>query len=180
MALDCITSLIIWVHDNPTAQTPVIPQKLRAIESREQLGGSLIYPAHCIWKGEGFGSEVPIELVSVTMKPENVSPSCKDIIVSMLWEMNCYFQLYACMFCLFRKKLAGTVPPPPPGPSPCYSPDTVFLPNKVSCVKILVNPARVKTLCISRVQSNPGSQECPARHYFRLSIWFTQPLPTFI
>ena len=33
------------------------------------------------------------------------------------------------------------------------------LPNKVSCVKILVNPARVKTLCISRVQANPGSQE---------------------
>ena len=71
---------------------------------------------------------VPIELVSVTMKPENVSPSCKDIIISMLWEMNFYFQLYACMFCLCRKKTGGHGP----SPSPCYSPDTVFFPNKVS------------------------------------------------
>ena len=90
------------------------------------------------------------------MKPENVSPSCKDVIVSMLWEMNFYFQLYACMFCLFRKKLAGTVPPPP---RPLPHATALILPNKASCVKILVNPARVKTLCISRVQANPGSQE---------------------
>ena len=27
------------------------------------------------------------------LKPENVSPNCRDIIVSVLWEMNLYFQL---------------------------------------------------------------------------------------
>jgi len=50
------------------------------------------------------------------LKPENVSSNCRDIIVSMLWEMKFYFQLL-CVHVLrfWVKKLGGArVPPAPP------------------------------------------------------------------
>ena len=42
----------------------------------------------------------------------NVSPSCRHIIVSMLWEMNFYFQLLCLHALTFRgKKLGGGAVP---------------------------------------------------------------------
>ena len=42
------------------------------------------------------------------LKPENVSPSCRNIIVSMLWKMNFYIQLlYEHVLTCCRKKLVG-------------------------------------------------------------------------
>ena len=45
------------------------------------------------------------------LKPENVSPSCRDIIVSVLWEMNFYFQLLRVhVFTFGGKKLGWSFP----------------------------------------------------------------------
>ena len=42
------------------------------------------------------------------LKPENVSPSCRNIIVSMLLKMNFYIQLlYEHVLTCCRKKLVG-------------------------------------------------------------------------
>ena len=51
---------------------------------------------------------------------KNVSPSCRDIIVSILLEMNFYFQLLCVHVLTFwGKKLRGT----PPWPLPMLRPD---------------------------------------------------------
>ena len=50
------------------------------------LGSSLYFIG--IKKAEGFECRVPIGLVGLCiLKPETVSPSCRDIIVSMFWQM---------------------------------------------------------------------------------------------
>ena len=45
------------------------------------------------------------------LKQENVSPSCRDIIVSVLWEMNFYIQLLRVhVFTFGGKKLGWPFP----------------------------------------------------------------------
>ena len=48
--------------------------------------------------------------------------------------------IFNCMHACFDFLRKNWEAPPalPPGPSPCYGPDTVFFPNKVSCVKMWI------------------------------------------
>ena len=61
-----------------------------------------------------------VELVSVSYNQKNVSPSCRDIIVSLLWKMIIYFQLlsiHALTFWGIKTEGGGgggTDPPVPP------------------------------------------------------------------
>ena len=56
-----------------------------------------------------LGPEGPLNCI---LKPENVSPSCKDIIVSMLWGVNIFFPtlMRACFDFLGQKTGRGGPP----------------------------------------------------------------------
>ena len=57
-----------------------------------------------------LGLEDPFDW-SLYLKPENVSPSCGDIIVSVLWEVNFCFQLLRVHVLTFwGKKLGWPLP----------------------------------------------------------------------
>ena len=66
---------------------------------RGGLGSSLYL------ESRGFGVRRTHWTSLCILKPENVSPSCRDIIVSMLWIF--IFNFYSCMFWLFGEKYWG-------------------------------------------------------------------------
>ena len=51
--------------------------------------------------------EDPLDWSLYGLKPENASPSCRDSIVPMLWEIIFIFNFYSCMFWPRGKKLGG-------------------------------------------------------------------------
>ena len=61
-------------------------------------------------KSRGFGVWMTHWTGLCILKPENVSPSCRDIIVQCSGRWICIFNFYACMFWLFAAKKPRTLP----------------------------------------------------------------------
>ena len=66
-------------------------------------------------RSRGFGVQMTHWTGLCILEPENVSPSCRDIIVSMLSEITFYFQLLCmCVLTFWGKKIGSMGPPVPP------------------------------------------------------------------
>ena len=74
------------------------------------------------------------------LKPENVSPSCRDIIVSMLWEMNFYLQLLCLHVLTFWGKKQGT----PPHATPLLTQVNLYI-----CIRRVFIPYQQRAMFVS-------------------------------
>ena len=74
----------------------------RAVASLQKLGGTKILVSSLYLKSRGFSVRRSHQTGLCILKPENVSPSCRDIILSMLldffYSRILIFNFYTCMF----------------------------------------------------------------------------------
>ena len=73
-----------------------------AVASLQKLGGTEILVSSLYLKSRGFSVRRSHQTGLCILKPENVSPSCRDIILSILLDFFYFriliFNFYACMF----------------------------------------------------------------------------------